>query len=87
MCVQAANELQLQSSLTDESLAHLAPLQRLEELSLKGCAGIVGGGLCHLAALPRLQRLDLQACVTLTNKGAPPPSHLSLMQTGRIYRT
>ncbi len=67
---QAHNELRLQSSLTDESLAHLAPLQRLEELSLKGCAGLQGPGLRHLVGLPNLRRLDLQACIRLTNKGA-----------------
>lgn len=66
---KAHNELRLQSSLTDESLAYLAPLKRLEELSLKGCAGLVGPGLRHLCALPNLQRLDLQACTRLTNKG------------------
>lgn len=74
--VQAQNELRLLSSLTDESLAHLAPLQRLEELSLKGCAGLVGPGLRHLAALPALQRLSLQACIRLTNKGASHTLHL-----------
>ena len=46
------------------------PLQRLEELSLKGCAALAGPGLRHLAGLPNLQRLDLQACTRLTNKGA-----------------
>ena len=72
-CSQAHNELRLQSSLTDESLAHLAPLQRLEELSLKSCAGLQGPGLRHLVGLPNLRRLDLQACIRLTNKGATPP--------------
>ncbi len=74
---QAHNELRLQSSLTDESLAHLAPLQRLEELSLKSCAGLQGPGLRYLVALPNLHRLDLQACIRLTNKGARPASTLS----------
>ena len=69
-CSQAHNELRLQSSLTDESLAHLAPLQRLEELSLKSCAGLQGPGLRRLVGLPNLRRLDLQACIRLTNKGA-----------------
>jgi len=70
LSTQAHNELRLQSSLTDESLAHLTPLQRLEELSLKSCAGLQGPGLRHLVGLPNLRRLDLQACIRLTNKGA-----------------
>ena len=79
MSAQAHNELRLQSSLTDESLAHLAPLHRLEELSLKSCAGLQGPGLRHLVGLPNLRRLDLQACIRLTNKGTirrPPSGYL-----------
>ena len=86
--MQAHNELRLQSSLTDESLAHLAPLQRLEELSLKSCAGLQGPGLRYLVALPNLRRLDLQACIRLTNKGAPrayrPEPSISHMRTMRV---
>ena len=84
MSAQAHNELRLQSSLTDESLAHLAPLHRLEELSLKSCAGLQGPGLRHLVGLPNLRRLDLQACIRLTNKGAPVPCNPPLRNIRRL---
>jgi Leucine Rich repeat len=67
---QQQNELRLQSSLTDASLAWLAPLKHLRTLSLRSCVMVEGGGLRHITALSMLRSLDLTGCVRLTNKGA-----------------
>src|SRR5262249_23027597 len=44
--------------LSDEGLAHVAPLKNLETLSLSS-AGISDNGLQHLAGLTKLEALDL----------------------------
>ncbi len=67
--VPQQNELRLQSSLTDDSLAFLAPLKHLRALSLRNCVMVEGGGLRHIARLSHLRSLDLTGCVRLTNKG------------------
>lgn len=60
----------MQSSLTDGSLAYLAPLRPLRSLSLKGCANIAGWGLSAITGLRHLRSLDCTGCIRLTNKGA-----------------
>ena len=67
---QQQNELRLQSSLTDASLAWLAPLKHLRTLGLRSCVMVEGGGLRHITGLSMLRSLDLTGCVRLTNKGA-----------------
>jgi hypothetical protein len=67
--VHPKNELRLQSSLTDASLAWLAPLKHLRTLGLRSCVMVEGGGLRHITALSLLRSLDLTGCVRLTNKG------------------
>lgn len=76
VCVrcQQQNELRLQSSLTDASLAWLAPLKHLRTLGLRSCVMVEGGGLRHITALSMLRSLDLTGCVRLTNKGAAMPA-------------
>lgn len=66
---QQQNELRLQSSLTDASLAWLAPLKHLRSLSLRSCVMVEGAGLRHITSLTMLRSLDLTGCVRLTNKG------------------
>ena len=72
MCAQRV-ELQMQSSVTDASLAYLAPLSALRMLSLKGCTNISGPGLSAITGLAHLRALDCTGCTRLTNKGAPCP--------------
>ncbi len=59
----------MQSSVTDASLAYLAPLSALRTLSLKGCTNIAGPGLSAITGLAHLRSLDCTGCTRLTNKG------------------
>lgn len=75
------NELRLQSSLTDGSLAFLAPLKHLRTLSLKNCVMVEGSGLRHITSLSVLRTLDLTGCARLTNKGEP--GYMRVYKDGR----
>lgn len=48
--------------LTDDQLAQLAILSRLQALALQGCTQVTDRGLVHLAPLTCLTLLDLQNC-------------------------
>lgn len=61
--------MSFKSMLSDDTLALLAGLHHLTELSLAGCTMLAGPGLRHLAALPSLQQIDLTGCAGLTDAG------------------
>ncbi|CAD7704538.1 unnamed protein product [Ostreobium quekettii] len=53
------------SSLTQDSLGHVAHLRRLKRLTLQGCGGVSQGCLSHLVCLTALETLDLDTCANL----------------------
>ncbi|KAK9815775.1 hypothetical protein WJX72_009302 [[Myrmecia] bisecta] len=56
------SSLDLQSGLTDASLAGLTAHTSLTELSLQECHHVTGRGLSHLRHLSQLRQLDLSHC-------------------------
>lgn len=54
--------LHASGQMTDEVLARVARLDRIEELDLSGSRAISDAGLRHLAEMPRLRSLNLGGC-------------------------
>jgi hypothetical protein len=55
-------------SATDESIASLLPLTKLQSLTLDYCHGVTDAGVAALAALPGLESLGLVDC-SLSDQG------------------
>lgn len=83
VALQSLEELTLKkcsANITDDALRHVAALQSLNLLDLKGNFCITSAGLAHLAVLGRLETLNLSASKITDDVLAPLSSLKSLKQ-------
>ena len=67
--------------ITDDGLAHLAMLPRLEALRLWRVTGITDNGLASVAAMASLRHLNIGGCVKITDEGLSHLARLTELET------
>jgi hypothetical protein len=75
------------TSLTDESLGHVAGCRQIKAVELEDVTDITDAGLRHLATLPKLEELSLKGAEKITDAALPYFKAMRGLRSLRLGRT